>query len=98
MGGHYPPPGAGPPGHRPGARGPGTEGGTIQLSRGGTMGAGLAIELVGVRKVFDGRVAVDDLSLAVPVGSVFGLLGPNGAGKTTTIRMIMDILGPDRGE
>jgi ABC-2 type transport system ATP-binding protein len=58
----------------------------------------LAIELVGVRKVFDGRVAVDDLTLAVPVGSVFGLLGPNGAGKTTTIRMIMDILGPDRGE
>jgi len=62
------------------------------------MNGALAIELVGVRKVFDGRVAVDDLSLAVPVGSVFGLLGPNGAGKTTTIRMIMDILGPDRGE
>jgi ABC-2 type transport system ATP-binding protein len=62
------------------------------------MDDSLAIELVGVRKAFDGQVAVDDLSLAVPAGSIFGLLGPNGAGKTTTIRMIMDILGPDRGE
>lgn len=58
----------------------------------------LAVELVGVRKVFGSQVAVDDLSLSVPAGSVFGLLGPNGAGKTTTIRMIMDILAPDRGE
>jgi len=58
----------------------------------------LAVELVGLRKAFDGTVAVDDLSLAIPTGSVFGLLGPNGAGKTTTIRMIMDILAPDRGE
>jgi ABC-2 type transport system ATP-binding protein len=57
-----------------------------------------AVELVGLRKAFDGTVAVDDLSLAIPTGSVFGLLGPNGAGKTTTIRMIMDILAPDRGE
>ena len=62
------------------------------------MDAYPTIELVGVRKAFDGQVAVDELSLAVPAGSVFGLLGPNGAGKTTTIRMIMDILGPDRGE
>ncbi|KAB2959035.1 MAG: ATP-binding cassette domain-containing protein, partial [Thermoanaerobaculia bacterium] len=62
------------------------------------MNENLAVELAGVRKVFDGQVAVDDLSLAVPAGSVFGLLGPNGAGKTTTLRMIMDILGPDRGE
>jgi ABC-2 type transport system ATP-binding protein len=43
-------------------------------------------------------IAVDELSLVVPAGSVFGLLGPNGAGKTTSIRMIMDILAPDRGE
>jgi ABC-2 type transport system ATP-binding protein len=42
-------------------------------------------------------VAVRDLSLEVPRGSVFGLLGPNGAGKTTTLRMIMDVLGPDSG-
>src|SRR2546430_9526025 len=50
-----------------------------------------------VRKVFAGHTAVDDLSLAVPPGVIYGLLGPNGAGKTTTIRMIMDILQPDAG-
>jgi len=56
------------------------------------------IELCNLRKSFDQHVAVDDVSLAVEPGSVFGLLGQNGAGKTTTIRMVMDILGPDRGE
>ena len=56
------------------------------------------VELREVRKAYEGHVAVDQLSLAVPAGSVFGLLGPNGAGKTTSIRMIMDILAPDRGE
>src|SRR5207237_816243 len=50
-----------------------------------------------VRKTFAGHIAVDDLSLAVPPGVIYGLLGPNGAGKTTTIRMIMDILQPDAG-
>ncbi|HUQ83457.1 MAG TPA: ATP-binding cassette domain-containing protein, partial [Gemmatimonadaceae bacterium] len=38
-----------------------------------------------------------DLSLTVPRGAVYGLLGPNGAGKTTTIRMILNIIAPDRG-
>jgi len=42
--------------------------------------------------------AVDQLSFAVPQGSIFGLLGPNGAGKTTTIRMIMNIIMPDAGK
>ncbi len=56
------------------------------------------MELRNVRKAYDGHVAVDELSLVVPSGSVFGLLGPNGAGKTTSIRMIMDILAPDTGE
>ena len=56
------------------------------------------LEVRDVRKAYDGHVAVDDVSFAVPPGSVFGLLGPNGAGKTTTIRMIIDILAPDRGE
>src|SRR5881275_1498602 len=50
-----------------------------------------------VRKAFAGHTAVDDLSLTVPAGVIYGLLGPNGAGKTTTIRMIMDILQPDAG-
>src|SRR5947199_7262870 len=50
-----------------------------------------------VRKAFAGHTAVDDLSLAVPAGVIYGLLGPNGAGKTTTIRVIMDIIQPDAG-
>ena len=57
----------------------------------------IAIRLQGVRKAFEGHVAVQELSLDVPKGCVFGLLGPNGAGKTTTLRMVMDIIGPDAG-
>ncbi|HET9425846.1 MAG TPA: ATP-binding cassette domain-containing protein [Gemmatimonadaceae bacterium] len=56
-----------------------------------------AIDIQNIAKSYDGHVAVRDLSLQVPVGSVYGLLGPNGAGKTTTIRMILDIIRPDRG-
>jgi ABC-2 type transport system ATP-binding protein len=57
----------------------------------------VAIRLTGVRKAYAGHVAVRDLTLSVPLGSVFGLLGPNGAGKTTTLRMVMNVLGPDSG-
>jgi ABC-2 type transport system ATP-binding protein len=60
--------------------------------------ADTALVLRGVSKSFSGHVAVRELSLEVPKGSVFGLLGPNGAGKTTTLRMVMDILGADSGE
>ncbi len=56
-----------------------------------------AISLRGVRKTFGPKVAVRDLDLVVPRGSLYGFIGPNGAGKTTTIRMIMSILFPDRG-
>jgi len=56
-----------------------------------------AIEVDHVTKAFGKFKAVDDLSLSVPPGTIFGLLGPNGAGKTTTIRMIMDITAPDSG-
>ncbi len=55
------------------------------------------LELLDVRKSYEGHVAVAGVSFAVPAGSIFGLLGPNGAGKTTTIRMILDILAPDSG-
>lgn len=51
-----------------------------------------------VRKSFDHFVAVEELSLTIGPGSIFGLLGPNGAGKTTTLRMILGILVPDTGE
>src|SRR4051794_30414534 len=50
-----------------------------------------------VTKTFGTHTAVDDLSLAVPAGSIYGFIGPNGSGKTTTLRMIMRILHPDRG-
>jgi len=58
---------------------------------------GEALRLEAVSKAFGGHVAVRELSLGVPRGSVFGLLGPNGAGKTTTLRMVMDVLAPDSG-
>ncbi|MFJ8901814.1 ABC transporter ATP-binding protein [Streptomyces sp. NPDC102359] len=44
-----------------------------------------------------GQLAVDDLRLTVPAGSVFGFLGPNGSGKTTTIRMLMGLIEPTSG-
>jgi len=50
-----------------------------------------------VSKRFDKSIALDDISLDVPAGSVLGLLGPNGAGKTTLIRTILDIIKPDSG-
>jgi len=56
-----------------------------------------ALEIHHVTKRFGDFVAVSDLSLSVPAGTVYGLLGPNGAGKTTTIRMVMNILIPDEG-
>jgi len=56
------------------------------------------LKLNNIRKVYDGKVAVDDLTLSVPRGAIYGIIGPNGAGKTTTIRMIMDIIAPDSGE
>ncbi len=55
------------------------------------------VEISKVRKSYDHFVAVDDLSLAVRAGSVYGLLGPNGAGKTSTLRMMIGITMPDAG-
>jgi len=57
----------------------------------------IAIETRDLTKEFDGLVAVDGLDMQVHSGETFGLLGPNGAGKTTTIRMLLDIIKPDRG-
>lgn len=56
------------------------------------------IELESVSKTFGKHVAVDNLSLSVPKGGVYGFIGPNGSGKTTTLRMIMNILPPDSGK
>jgi ABC-2 type transport system ATP-binding protein len=55
------------------------------------------IEILNVTKTFGTHVAVDNLTLSVPQGSIYGFIGPNGSGKTTTIRMIMNILYPDSG-
>ena len=56
-----------------------------------------AIELEGINKSFRAHVAVSNLSLHVPEGSIYGFIGPNGAGKTTTLRMILNIFPPDSG-
>jgi ABC-2 type transport system ATP-binding protein len=56
-----------------------------------------AIECHGVKRQFGARVAVSDLDLTVPRGSVFGFLGPNGAGKTTTVRLLVGMLRPTAG-
>ena len=57
-----------------------------------------AIAIRNITKRFGDHTAVDDLTLNVPKGSVYGFIGPNGSGKTTTIRMILNILLPDRGD
>ena len=55
------------------------------------------IDVARVTKKFGEFTAVDELSLSVRAGRIYGLLGPNGAGKTTTIRMIVNITAPDSG-
>ena len=56
------------------------------------------LELHNLKKYFATQKAVDDISLTIEKGSIYGLLGPNGAGKTTLIRMITGIFFPDEGE
>jgi ABC-2 type transport system ATP-binding protein len=55
------------------------------------------VELAGVTKAYENKVAVSNLSLSIEAGQMFGLLGPNGAGKTSSIRMMMGITMPDTG-
>ena len=55
------------------------------------------VELAGVTKAYDQKIAVNNLSLSIEAGQMFGLLGPNGAGKTSSIRMIIGITIPDSG-
>src|SRR4051812_3793715 len=56
-----------------------------------------ALILEGVSKRFSAHTAVDQLSLSVPSGTIYGILGPNGAGKSTTLRMVMNIIARDAG-
>ena len=57
-----------------------------------------AVQISNVTKTFASVTAVDDLSLTVPEGSVYGFIGPNGSGKTTTMRLITSIFYPDCGD
>lgn len=58
----------------------------------------IAIETRDLRREFNGLVAVDDVSLTVHEGEVFGLVGPDGAGKTTTLRMLGGVMKPTSGD
>lgn len=55
------------------------------------------LQVENVTKAYSGHLALDDVSINVPEGKVYGLLGPNGAGKTTLIRIINHITAPDKG-
>jgi ABC-2 type transport system ATP-binding protein len=63
-----------------------------------TTSPSLAIETHGLRKLFDAKAAVSDLTLSVQRGEVFGFLGPNGAGKTTSVKMLLGLVHPTAGE
>ncbi len=56
------------------------------------------IEIINLSKHYHRHTAVDNLSLRVAAGEIFGFLGPNGAGKTTTIRMVAGALAPSSGQ
>jgi ABC-2 type transport system ATP-binding protein len=60
--------------------------------------AEFAVRTEGLRKVFDQKVAVENLFLEVAEGEFFGFLGPNGAGKSTTIKMLVGLLRPTAGK
>lgn len=55
------------------------------------------IEVAGLRKRYGDTVAVDDVSLTVDEGEIFGILGPNGAGETTAVECVIGLRRPDAG-
>ncbi len=57
----------------------------------------MAVEVQGIWKKYGNRTVVNDVSFTVQPGEVLGMVGPNGAGKTTTMRMLLDIVQPDKG-
>lgn len=70
---------------------------SVPVAPGVVTGDGFAIDCREVVKDYGGGHGVFDLSLSVRRGEVFGFVGRNGAGKTTTIRLLMDLIRPDRG-
>ena len=75
----------------------GDEGGGSGLPAGGPAPAAWSVSLQNVSKRFGSKVAVDRVSLHIPVGSAFGMVGPNGAGKTTIFSMMAGYLRPTAG-
>jgi ABC-2 type transport system ATP-binding protein len=65
--------------------------------RNATSPLSLAVSTSGLTKRFGSRTVVDNVELAIPLGSVCGFVGPNGAGKTTTIRMLLGLVRPTSG-
>ena len=63
----------------------------------GAHNGDIVIDVHHLTKSFDGRTVVNDLSMQVKRGTIYGFLGPNGSGKTTTIRMLCGLLTPDKG-
>uniref|UniRef100_UPI00286DB43C ATP-binding cassette domain-containing protein n=1 Tax=Nocardioides sp. TaxID=35761 RepID=UPI00286DB43C len=61
------------------------------------MNVPLAVEATDVTKTFGSVRAVDDITVRVAAGEVYGVLGPNGAGKTTFLRMLFGLIRPDSG-
>jgi ABC-2 type transport system ATP-binding protein len=57
-----------------------------------------AVEIVNLRKTYGRKVALEDLSLSIQPGEVFGFLGPNGAGKTTTVKVLLGLVRPTSGQ
>src|SRR5690606_30811629 len=56
------------------------------------------LKVENITKAYANHLALNNVSLSVPKGSIYGLLGPNGAGKTTLIRIVNQITGPDSGQ
>jgi ABC-2 type transport system ATP-binding protein len=62
------------------------------------MNKEFVIDIQGLTKSFNDRIAVDNISISIQKGEVVGFLGPNGSGKTTTMRMLCGLLRPDKGQ
>jgi ABC-2 type transport system ATP-binding protein len=57
-----------------------------------------ALEINNLTKKYDGITAVDNLTVKIPQGSIFGILGPNGSGKTTTLACVTGLVEPTSGK